>query len=71
MTDREAFETWSKTQGAPGIPVNAYDWKLWQAATLAERERCVAICDKWSKANHVYVNGAIRCSEDIRKGEQP
>ena len=39
MTDCEAFETWSKTQGAPGIPVNAYDWKLWQAALAWKAEQ--------------------------------
>ena len=38
-------------------------------ATLVERERCAKVCDKWVKANHVYVNGAIQCAAEIRKGE--
>jgi hypothetical protein len=25
------------------------------------------ICDKWSKDNHVYVNGALRCGQEIQK----
>jgi hypothetical protein len=43
-------------------------FEAWQAATAAERERCAKVCDEWTKENHVYVNGAIRCAEDIRRG---
>jgi hypothetical protein len=35
-------------------------------AVAAEREACAQLCDKWASSNHVYVNGAIRCAEDIR-----
>ena len=46
-------------------------WKLRAAieqSIAAERERCAKVCDAWTKENHVYVNGAIRCAEDIRRG---
>lgn len=29
-------------------------------------EQCAKVCDQWATQNHVYVNGAIRCAEDIR-----
>lgn len=29
-------------------------------------EAVALVCDHWSKQNHVYVNGALRCGEDIR-----
>lgn len=27
------------------------------------------VCEHWSEQNHVYVNGALRCREDILKLE--
>lgn len=36
------------------------------ALLAAEREECAKVCDRWTTANHVYVNGAIRCAADIR-----
>jgi len=36
------------------------------ATTRAVQDACAMACDEWSKANHVYVNGALRCAHDIR-----
>jgi hypothetical protein len=36
------------------------------AGAAAEREACAKVCDEWVTANHVYVNGAIRCGLAIR-----
>jgi hypothetical protein len=32
-------------------------------------EGAAKVCGHWSKQNHVYVNGALRCGEDIRNLE--
>jgi len=37
-----------------------------EAGAIAEREACAKVCDEWVTANHVYVNGAIRCGLAIR-----
>lgn len=44
-----------------------FSWEAWQAATLAERDRCAAVCDlQWTlTSGHV----AKQCAEAIRKGD--
>jgi hypothetical protein len=67
MTDSETFEAWwALTKPAEVDDYRPHFEDCWQAATLAERERCAKVCDEWTKANHVYVNGAIRCAAAIR-----
>jgi len=43
-----------------------------EAAQAALKE-AAEVCDHWIEKNYVYVNGALRCGEDIRaiKVEQP
>jgi hypothetical protein len=47
MTEREAFDAYRK-QHNPCITA----WEAWQAATLAERERCISICDSHSRSGN-------------------
>ncbi len=42
--------------------------ETWDAAVNFEKQRCLAICDRWSKGNYVYVNGALQCAYNIREG---
>ena len=45
MTDREAFEKWFKAEwNADYYPTEAM-YLAWQAATIAERERCAKIAE--------------------------
>jgi hypothetical protein len=70
MTERAAFEAWWSDPAAPEGPLfttEQHCWQAWQAATLAERERCAKVCDEWAKQNWVYKNGAIQCAAAIRK----
>ena len=47
MTDREAFEKWFKAEwNADYYPTEAM-YLAWQAATLAERERCALIAENY------------------------
>lgn len=60
--ERVAFEAWKRKQGghymsrnnAPGSDLNGYQdahtqgqWEAWQAAMVAERERCAHACREW------------------------
>ena len=77
MTDpmREAFEDWfpKKDFGPNGLlmicaeyvyaPAATY-WKVWQAATLAERERCARVCEKWVTTS----DSPDVCAAAIRQG---
>lgn len=67
---RERFEAWydafelRRVYDKYGPSGAAFE--VWQAATLAERERCSKICDvQWTlTSGHV----AKQCAEAIRKG---
>jgi len=69
MTDtREAFEAWWSDPAAPEGPLfttEQHCWQAWQAATLAERERCAKVCD----ANPTMIGALIAAA--IRKGPTP
>ena len=41
--------------------------ETWNAAVNYEKQRCLAICDKWAKANWIYVNGALQCAHSIKE----
>jgi hypothetical protein len=43
MTDREAFEEWAELQGFGHLVSKQMAFDAWQAATLAERERCAKV----------------------------
>ena len=56
----------------PGNYINNeinFAWKVWQAATEAERERCAKVCGAiahdWRGAN----SQSVQCADAIRKGE--
>lgn len=40
--------------------------EAYEAGQFAEREACAKLCDDWTKANYVYVNGAVQCAAAIR-----
>ena len=47
MTDRERFEEWIDLQQHDGYK----DYDIWQAATLAERERCIEVLENTINEN--------------------
>lgn len=75
---RAAFEAWCAI-GNPSYrsdddsTVNRRDWRVWQAATLAERERCAKVCDEQEeRESYGHAKHAVgACAEDIRKGDAP
>ena len=38
-------------------------------AVKIETQRCLKICEYWTKQNEVYLNGALRCGKDIAEGK--
>ena len=81
MTDRARFEKWCKTleltldeNKLPTYYDNHYDcdytdiaYQAWQAATLAERERCAEIAYDWVMHYVVEDTAPISCYDAIRK----
>lgn len=70
---REAFETWY-TELNPRESRQGITWDAWQAATLAERERCAKACEEsWPSMHAHWGPGQARaaceeCAAAIRKG---
>jgi len=70
---RAAFEAWCAI-GNPSYrsdddsTVNRRDWRVWQAATLIERERAAKVADAMDCADRCGVGGDVGAA--IRKGEQ-
>ena len=67
MDERKAFEAWATSADSPilaGMPWDSepvrYMWAAWQSATLAERERCAKVCDRYTEGRWL--------AEAIRKG---
>lgn len=57
MTQREAFEAWAiRNTSIPSAHEMA--WSAWQAATMAERERCAGICEGLAEVCEASANGA-------------
>lgn len=70
MTDKEAFESFEAWWIASPHSKNLYPvgtvryahangmaaFEAWQAATLAERERCAKVCETWAKG-HAKADG--------------
>ena len=48
-------------------------WAGWQAATLAERERCAKVCDEQAREclDGEAANSCEYCADAIRKGDAP
>lgn len=64
MDERKAFEQWAgKREKAPTTSAWDYAFKAWQAATLAERERCAKVCERKRMAR----GGEVFAAE-IRRG---
>ena len=64
MNTRDAFEAWCLAPRDSQFYITAF--QAWQAATLAERERCAKICD--AAMEDWYFSG-LRCAAEIRKGK--
>jgi len=64
-------EWWDKTAFSCGLPLHKSTARsAWEAATLAERERCAKVCD--GIADKLNGGGVAKmCAEAIRKGDQP
>lgn len=74
---RAAFEAWCAI-GNPSYrsdddsTVNRRDWRVWQAATLAERERCAKVCDELDRVDRPgHEITASDCAAAIRRGTLP
>ena len=64
MDERKAFEAWAgKRERASTTAAWDYAFKAWQAATLAERERCAQVCE----AVRIVMDGEVFAAA-IRKG---
>jgi hypothetical protein len=48
------------------LPINEQVRAIQREAMRVALEAAARVCDQWTTANHVYVNGAIRCAADIR-----
>jgi hypothetical protein len=74
MTERAAFERICVPNFNPGSPAIEDHWQTWQeawqAATLAERERCAKVCDKLVNENRTIGRrlAVEDCAAAIRKG---
>jgi len=69
MTDKEAFEAW---HGGVYRGQHAdIAWAAWQAATLAERERCAKVCEAVvRRQSYGHAKAAAGdCADFIRSGE--
>lgn len=64
------FKTWwDKSVFSCGLPLHQSTARAaWEAATLAERERCAKVCEEIVKADHLKIIGKA-FAEAIRKGE--
>ena len=75
---RKNFEAWAKIKnyellksgGGSYLYIQAnIAWKAWQAATLAERERCARVCEKRSMGVREPEDvEALDCAAEIRQG---
>lgn len=77
MTNQDKFDKWYQEEisGCNGTFIEKDDdgeyyekvtrvaWKVWQQATLIEREECVDIC------RELYANDGITCAEYIMERE--
>lgn len=69
MASKPPFLTFSEWWNDNGMVISAEYHaakQIWEEAQRNALERAAMVCDQWAKQNHVYVNGAIRCSKDIR-----
>jgi hypothetical protein len=69
MTDREIFEKWYKSHvpstckfilnkhGAYKAHIHQSSFVVWIAATLAERERCAKLADKYEPYAGIEIRG--------------
>ena len=65
MTDREAFEAWAKELRERHATMPD-PWSAWQAATLADRERCAKEC--LERRGHFASDFAAQAFADILSG---
>ena len=59
---RRKYDEWRSNQRPAYNPVDAF-LAGWNAAMGC----AIEVCESWEKQNHVYVNGAIRCKQDIKE----
>lgn len=56
MTDKAFEDWWRLLKPAECDEVEEHFRECWQAATLAERERCAKVCETWAKG-HAKADG--------------
>ena len=63
MDERKAFEAWWRDQKWQQFMTKSDALVIWQAATLAERERCAKVCER-----ERMVRGGEVFAAEIRRG---